>query len=437
MTKTLFNNIPFEDKTNVCWRVQDSDENSILFYNLGEGDPTQFQQRVSQAQFLRCFVRGSHDFQKEGLHYLSDSEFFDLREKVVAKKFPLPNTILVGVTGTNGKTTVVDFMRQICNQKNISCMSVGTLGVYVGTRKIDDFSLTTPDYIDLRKVIYENPTKVVLLEVSSHGLVQKRFGSLTFKAMGWTSFSQDHLDFHKTMENYFEAKKLIFNYVDKESDVLIPELQKEIIERLKYKKPTTVPLIKMSQESPFLKIGYNQQNYALAVCLLRKVSLIESELFEVSPPPGRFNVIRYESALIVIDFAHSPGGIESLCSEIKQSFDGYEIVTLFGCGGNRDRSKRPAMAKAASKYSDFLIVTSDNPRDEEPLDIIEDIKPGISVDYVIEEDRKKAIEIGMKRIRGSKMILVIAGKGHEEYIEAKGKRTFFSDEDEVRKIIND
>lgn len=424
----------FSDFKDVHWKVQDSTEDSLLFYKLNSGGEEKFRELIKNTKFKICIVSDPKLNQIENnIIGTTMDEWLSLREQALNHFYPISlETKFIGVTGTNGKTTTADLVRQLCILNDKPVRTIGTLGVYENDSKISDFSLTTPDYIDMRKSI-SNFSGIVCMEMSSHALAQKRFGSLRFKGIGWTSFSQDHLDYHKTMEEYFNAKLELFHYLD--GDLFIPNTQESIYSKVTQKNKKLSQNIKA--EGDFFEAIYNQENLGLAVSLLESCGVKVEKLAPLNPPPGRFNIFEFNESKIVVDFAHSPGGIESITGSIKEAFSDFELVTLFGCGGDRDRSKRPLMGKAASLHSSFLFLTSDNPRSENPEQIIEDIVPGVTRPYEKIVDRAQAIEKAVKYISERKAILLIAGKGHENYIEIKGIKKPYSDIETVRKNIND
>ena len=181
-----------------------------------------------------------------------------------------------------------------------------------------------------------------------------------------------------------------------------------------------------SIENTFFKVNYNRDNLALALGLTHNLVKFERmNVEELKPPAGRFNIFSHNDSYIIIDYAHTPDGLESICREIKNNFKEHKLITLFGCGGNRDKQKRSLMGEAASKYSDILILTSDNPRFEDPSQIIDDIIPGVSIEYEKIVDRRQAIDYAFKIINHG--VLLVAGKGHEDYIEINGKKKTYSD----------
>ncbi len=305
------------------------------------------------------------------------------------------------------------------------------------------------------------------IEVSSHALDQDRVAGLEFEAGIFTNLTQDHLDYHKSMEEYFLAKKKMFTLYSNRAIVNgDSEWGKKIIDDLKNKDSITYGFknyndikvldyianlkgiegtvkLKDRIEKVFLPLlgKYNLYNLlacmGLIVCL--QLSVDWSEVLKSFPGvPGRVEkIVNKKNLNIVVDYAHTPDALENVCKTLRELTD-KKLVVVFGCGGNRDKSKRPLMAKAVSKFADMAIVTSDNPRFEEPEKIIEDILPGFSENYSyeVEIDRKKAIKRAIELLTPEDLLL-IAGKGHEDYQEIKGIRYPFADKKVVQEILNE
>lgn len=438
----LFGNIKITDNySDIHWKVQDSSEESILFYhfrNKSNDELIQFETRIKNSSFKLCFTNYEKAEMADNIIALNDNDLIEVKNYLLDVFYPIKDDLVfLGVTGTNGKTTVVDLLRQMAIQTGINILSVGTLGVFYNEEKIKDFALTTPDYIDLRKLIhtYQDKTTVLAMELSSIALVQKRIGTLLFDKIAWTNFSQDHLDYHKSMDNYFKAKMLIFDCLRDFGMVCIPACQKELVAKIKRRDKVILTSSEIEVENLFFKLEHNKQNLSLAMELYSSIGSIDKlNLEKLKAPLGRANTYRFKEGLIVIDFAHTPDGIESITKAIKENFKDRKLTTLFGCGGDRDKTKRPLMAKAAEKYSDRVIVTSDNPRFEDPKKIISDICNGLRNEAQIIESRKDAIEVAIEKLEGN--ILLIAGKGHEPYLDIKGEKKPYSDLLWVEELIN-
>jgi UDP-N-acetylmuramoyl-L-alanyl-D-glutamate--2,6-diaminopimelate ligase len=357
---------------------------------------------------------------------------------------------IIGVTGTNGKTTTVNLAMQIASLAGHPAISIGTIGVQdVNGTLVEDIDSTTPSYVEIRKLIhrFQDKYEVCFMEVSSHALAQNRLFDILLDGSAWTSFSQDHLDYHRTMEEYFDAKLLVERkYLKENQSLLIPVLEKELYETILKRAPNTRiklaktlderGLGKTLEERPlFYHSTYNQSNVELALQLNADLfgedAIRNIHLKDIKTPPGRFSIIDLGNEnMAIIDYAHTPDALINIGAAIKNAFPAHNLTVVFGCGGNRDKTKRPMMGKAVSEFANKIIVTSDNPRDESPEDIIIDILAGIKVGYEAVVDRKKAIHAALESL-GKKEIVLIAGKGHEEYQEIKGVKHPFSDFDIV------
>lgn len=439
-------NLPVDSKAvekinDLDWKTSDITESGVLFYRFNTSSDEEienFHKRIKDSTFALCLTNCGKPLKIKNVFELSLENFNNIKEELLDELYPcnfLEKKTTLGVTGTNGKTTTVYLLAQLGMQLEKRVLTVGTLGVLLNNKEVANYSLTTPDYIDLRKELYKHREDfdIFAMELSSHALSQNRLGSIKFNQIGWTNFTQDHLDYHNTMDEYFLAKCKVFEKLkDSNGSVFIPETQEDLIQKLKGRKIRLAEIPKV-KKNPFFKMDYNLENLSLAKSLLENEKDFDFE--SLSPSPGRFNIINYKDSYIIIDYAHTSDALESICHDIKKSFDGYELITIFGCGGDRDRSKRPLMAKAAQKYSNSVIVTSDNPRFEEPEAIIDDVIKGLSEEYHVEVNREDAIKLGIKLIN-KKAVLLIAGKGHEPYIDIKGVKHPYNDEACVRKILN-
>ena len=277
------------------------------------------------------------------------------------------------------------------------------------------------------------------IEVSSHSLVQDRLYGLSLDAGAWVSFSQDHLDYHNSMEEYFKAKMLLGKkYLKKDKPLLVPALEKELLKSIlkndvnaRIQIPKTLNERNIKYRPLFYLSAYNQSNTEIALQLNEELwgekNLSSIKLEDIPTPLGRFSIIELdEDSMAIVDYAHTPDALLNIGAAIKSAFPGYSLTVVFGCGGNRDKTKRALMGKAVSSFADKIIVTSDNPRDEAPEDIVMDIITGLSKGYEAVIDRKQAI-INALETKRKKEIILIAGKGHEEYQEIKGHKIPFSD----------
>ena len=376
---------------------------------------------------------------------------------------------LVGITGTNGKTTTSYFLKKILETSGYKVGLTGTIANYIGDKKIDS-ELTTPESSDMNKLLnemYLQGCRYAVMEVSSHSLELERTNSLNFAAGIFTNISSEHLDFHKDFNNYLSAKRKLFlslaqsafgvyNTDDSHSIDLIKNSNAPLysygqasnadfnIGNINYDLKGTEFVIHYKDN--FCNAGtsligeFNAYNAcaAFAVSILFGVNK-ETALKGIKDTeqiPGRFERIKINNKTVIVDYSHTADSLKKALQTLQQiSKEKHPIYTVFGCGGNRDKSKRPEMGKIAAELSDNVIITSDNPRDEEPMDIINEIENGVTnKNYKVIEDRKKAI---LSTIENSEedAVILIAGKGHEDYQEVKGKRFHFSDKEIAQSFL--
>lgn len=370
----------------------------------------------------------------------------------------------VGVTGTNGKTTTTKVIKHIIELCGHKTGLIGTIQNEIGDRVIETAN-TTPfvyDFMKLLDMMVKEGCEYVVMEVSSFGLVQKRIGNARFEVAVFTNLTQDHLDYHKTMENYYQAKKILFEKCNAAicnvDDEYGRRLYKEI-DCVKYtysineKADFYADAIKLRSDGTSFWFCTDEKSYminmqllgsfnvsnvtsAVAVCLNLgfPIEKILTAVADCQGVKGRCETIPTGRDFSVIcDYAHTPDAIENVLKSVKEYTEG-RLICLFGCGGNRDKTKRPEMMKAAEKYSDLVIVTSDNPRDEEPEDIIKDILTGAddSTEYITVADRTEAIYKSLE-IAETGDVIVLAGKGHEDYQILKNNVHIHMDEREIVK----
>ena len=372
------------------------------------------------------------------------------------------------VTGTNGKTTTTYMLESILKAYGKSAAVIGTLGIsYAG--KFIAPELTTPDPVYLHSVFADMVAcgvEYVFMEVSAHALYFDKINGLHFEVGIFTNCTQDHLDFFKTMEEYAECKKLLFKdgrcgySVINSDDELGVELMKTAKNHISYglKNPADVfavdirekidgtafvlnlfdELYEINLSIPALHNVYNAMAAAACAKILGvDTAAIAKGLKELKKVEGRLErVAKYNGADIFVDFAHTPDGLEKSLQSLKNLCRG-KLYCLFGCGGNRDKAKRPIMGEVAAKYADFLIITSDNPRYEEPFDIISEIERGVKPSgkaYVTVTERDVATEYAIRLLEKGD-ILLVAGKGGEHYQEIMGIKHSYDDNTVIKKII--
>jgi UDP-N-acetylmuramoyl-L-alanyl-D-glutamate--2,6-diaminopimelate ligase len=376
---------------------------------------------------------------------------------------------LIGITGTNGKTTTSYLIKNILETAGYKTGLFGTISNYIGDKKYDS-KLTTPEANDLNEMLLQmvnESCEYAVMEVSSHSLALKRVHSLYYSSAIFTNITAEHLDFHHDFESYLKAKKILFdgldvsalvvyNYDDKNVEVLKDCKAKKysygtlsgsdfLIKQIEYNLNGTSFII--NYEATDYKITtslvgeFNAYNATAAFAITKLHGVKEDQIIEgiktTQQVPGRFEVISKKNNKVIIDYAHSADSLEKTLKIVNElNRDGAKIITVFGCGGNRDKLKRPQMGKIASELSDEVIITSDNPRDEDPYNIIGDIKSGIMKNnFIVIENRQEAIKHAIFNNDDSSIIL-IAGKGHEDYQEIKGVRTHFSDREFVENCLH-
>lgn len=389
---------------------------------------------------------------------------------------------MVGVTGTNGKTTVTYLLKSIFEEVNKNSNATAKIGL-IGTienklgNETFEAELTTPESLELNRLLNifaQQECSKVVMEVSSHSLHQDRVHGIDYKTAVFTNLSQDHLDYHETMDNYFRAKKILFDNLS-ENSVAVSNADDEyglkILESCKAKKITyginkeadvTAKNIKLNlNETRFTLIYRNQEIdikspligtfnvynvlAAITAALMHNVDMeiIKYALENLQPVKGRFEkLISPKGFIVVIDYAHTPDAIEKCLISIRHimkesgSAKG-KIITVFGAGGDRDKTKRPKMGKIATELSDLAIITSDNPRTENPYQIMMDIAAGVETNsgYIQEIDRKLAIEKAIS-LASSGDVILIAGKGHENYQIIGTEKSHFSDQEVVNLLID-
>lgn len=413
---------------------------------------------------------------KEGVAYLKVE---DTREcmAIIAKVFfniQDDDLTFLGVTGTNGKTTSTYMMKHILEHAGNKVGLIGTIANYIGQKRIET-AMTTPEAIELFRLIKdmrESGCNYCLMEVSSHASAMGRVEGLNFSRGMFTNLTQDHMDYHKTFENYYNAK---FKFIKEAKSTVIncdDEYGKKMLDTLHettnddkivtsygvehgYVRAENLTL--ESNGSTFdlyiddelkgtvrLHIAglYNIYNALGVIGMLvvgGYVSALDAiEAFEtMKAVDGRCERVYHDKmeCTVVVDYAHTPDALENILKTMKDVTKG-KIITVFGCGGDRDKTKRPIMGEIAAKYSDIAIVTSDNPRTEDPSEIINDIIVGITDSHTVIEDRKDAIEYACK-IAGKDDIVVIAGKGHEDYQVIGTVKHHFSDKETVINYFNE
>jgi UDP-N-acetylmuramoyl-L-alanyl-D-glutamate--2,6-diaminopimelate ligase len=442
LSKILNHNLPELTLSDLHWRTQDSEVNSLLFYRINDDSSScaAFSERIKHANYGWLIVNRDHPDRPQNSTVINDEDWLQIQKMCLDVLYPLPQLKLIALTGTNGKTTTTDLVLQLGELMGKRGLSIGTLGVRENHKTILDFGLTSPSFIDLRKFLFTfgRDKDFCVLEASSHALSQQRLYGLEFDGAGWLSFSQDHLDYHHSMESYFASKCLLFEQLKKNAELFIPAEQLNLFEALKSKNLSVKKAKEIKGELPvFFQARFNRNNLEVAVSLLDSVfqSAPPPAWEKITPPEGRFYIRPYKGNFIIVDFAHTPDALENICQGIREAFPDHYFKILFGCGGDRDRSKRPKMGSVAESWSDEIYLTSDNPRSEDPSQIIEDIKQGIKqkkFHQIVE--RPEAVRQAFAELK-EKEVLLLAGKGHEAYILIKGIKHPYSDIEEVEKFL--
>jgi len=379
---------------------------------------------------------------------------------------------LIGITGTNGKTTVSYVIQHVCESLGIKCARLGTIEYDLVSEKLPALH-TTPEPVELCRLVrraYDNGAKVIALEVSSHALDQARVAGLKFAAAVFTNLSGDHLDYHQTMAQYLQAKLVLFKGLDPASFAVInvdDPRSGEVISStdagiLTYGIETTEARVRasvtaLSSRATDIRFTFDDRSRSVSVPYIGKHNVYNllagvaagismgldfdralGTVQTVPPVPGRLERIEHEGNFdVFVDYAHTDNGLDNVLKALKSVAEG-RIIVVFGCGGDRDRSKRPRMARVAEQSADRIVVTSDNPRTEEPRAIIDDIVKGLSRNGLrkvqTEPDRAAAIRSALAQAR-SRDIVLIAGKGHEPYQLIGPRRIPFDDRDQARDAL--
>ncbi|MDO4738694.1 MAG: UDP-N-acetylmuramoyl-L-alanyl-D-glutamate--2,6-diaminopimelate ligase [Bacteroidales bacterium] len=379
---------------------------------------------------------------------------------------PTERLKLIGVTGTNGKTTIATVLYEMFRWMGYKAGLLSTVANYVDGEMIPT-EHTTPDPITLNALLarmVEAGCEYVFMEVSSHSVVQNRIGGLTFAGGLFTNITRDHLDYHKTFDNYIKAKKQFFdnlpatafaitNADDKNGLVMVQNTRAQV-KTCSVHSPADfkAKIVECHFEGMYLEMNgkevgvqfigkFNVSNllavYGAAVMLGMDEREVLVALSAMKPVNGRFEALRSPSGFTaIVDYAHTPDALDNVLTAIHGVLNGKgDVITVCGAGGNRDKGKRPLMAREAVRQSDRVIVTSDNPRFEEPQDIINDMLAGLDDEamkkVVAIVDRRQAIKTACMMAKAGDVILV-AGKGHEDYQDVKGVKYHFDDKEEIR-----
>lgn len=379
---------------------------------------------------------------------------------------PAAGLTMIGVTGTNGKTTTTHIIKSIMEADGRKTGLIGTNCVMIGSEKMPP-TLTTPDPPELHRILRlmaDAGVDTVVMEVSAHALALKKTDGILFSVSAFTNLTQDHLDFFGTMDEYKKAKLRLFT----PEHTLTAVVNVDDAAGVELSRTACVPLVTYGCENPsdvfgidyrasssgcrfvanvmddILALGYcapgrfNMSNVLCAAATAKVLgvssSAIKRGVMNVKRVDGRFEIVRKNGKRVVIDYAHTPDGLAKILRAVREITKG-RVIAVFGCGGDRDRGKRAAMGEIASELSDFAVITSDNPRSEPPLGIIKQIESGFKTgNYMLMEDRREGIRYALDMC-GEDDTVVIAGKGHESTQETAGKKERFSDKETVKELL--
>ena len=407
---------------------------------------------------------------EEGITYIkveNSSEVLGL----LASNFygnPSKDLILIGVTGTNGKTSVSTLLFDVFQKMGYLSALISTVEYRIGN-EVFPSTHTTPDIVTLNKILskaVEQGCQYAFMEVSSHGIHQGRIDGLNFRIAGFTNITHDHLDYHKTFLDYLNTKKRFFDELP-QTAVAITNIDDKnglvMLQNTKAKKKTYALKTLADYQGKLLEADFNGMllnfnskefwttltgkfnvyNLLLVFAIARELGFEENEILTVISQlkrvNGRFEPLKSEGGIVfVVDYAHTPDALENILDSINEIRTKNErLITVFGCGGDRDKEKRPEMGKVATRKSTLAIITSDNPRTEDPMQIIKEIEAGIEVEnfskYTTIPDRKEAIKMAIK-FAEPKDIILVAGKGHETYQEINGVRHHFDDKEVILEL---
>lgn len=375
---------------------------------------------------------------------------------------------IIGVTGTNGKTTSTFMMKSILETAGYKVGLVGTIANYIGDKKVPSHR-TTPESLELQKLfkhMVDEGVQYCVMEVSSHSLYLNRAYGIRFSEAVFTNLTRDHLDFHKTFENYYKAKLILFkntvnsviNIDDKYGDRVYEDaLGTKITYAINKRADLKADNLNIHSRGANFDVTYRDQTVHInlnipgkynvmnalgsaGACLCEGISLetVKKGLESMNAVPGRCEIVTKGYNLgyeIIIDYAHTPDGLENILKTAREFTTG-RLISVFGCGGDRDNTKRPIMGKIGTELSDFAVITSDNPRGEEPMAIINEIVKGVKKDnYKVVENRKEAIKEAICMAEKGDVI-VVAGKGHEDYQILKDKTIHFDEREIIAKILD-
>jgi len=352
-----------------------------------------------------------------------NQKYYTNQKTILPKELLQTDTKFIGITGTNGKTTTAFLIGYILDKLGFSVGIQGTEGFYLNNKKVEPKTLTTPPILTTIDRLYKYKPQFFIMEVSSHAIIQNRIDGIKFDLKIFTNLSQDHLDYHKNMQEYQKAKEMFFK------DNTLKIINKNYNLNINKNNSYFYPLNKKFETK--LKGDFNQENFQSAILGVSKLLNISIDKIaniakDFSGIAGRMEEV---APKIIIDFAHTPDGMQKVLESIKD-----EKIVVFGAGGDRDKSKRKLMGQIADKYSKYIILTNDNPRCENELEIINDIKQGIkNTPYEVILDREKAIKKAIELQKNEYILLL--GKGDEKYIQKCKEKIPFSEKEIIKNLI--
>lgn len=457
-----------EEITSITLNSKEVEKGSVFFAVKGEkADGNEY---ISEA-FKRGAILVVSENKSEVKNVITVSDVRECVAFAANKYYKSENNVkIIGVVGTNGKTSVTHIIKNVLTAYGKNTGVIGTLGVFYNNRKIEP-RLTTPDAVYLNKTIKDmgdGKVEYCVMELSAHAISQKRFYGIKFDVLAYTNCTRDHLDYFKDFLTYSSVKKSVFDncyaklaVVNADDDLGGEIILSEKIPVISYalNNPADVFAVDVNTNlknsryvvNAFDDIGFvstkligefNVYNAltAISVCSALGVNLQSSvnAINRCEPISGRLQFVEnYNGADIFVDYAHTPDGLKKVLETLRKNCNG-NLVVVFGCGGNRDKEKRPLMGEIAGEYADFSIITSDNPRYEEPYAIIKDVERGLrdkSLKYITIQNRYMAIGYAVSRLNGGD-VLLIAGKGAETYQEVMGVKLQFNDIEVTRDVIS-
>lgn len=450
--------------TDICFDSRKAKEGSLFIAVKGiQADGHQFIHEVIEKGAIGIVCEQLPKAMSDGITYVRVNDSAAALAHIASNFYnnPSEKLKLVGVTGTNGKTTTVTLLFHLFRMLGYKAGLLSTVRNMVNGKEINA-THTTPDPIQMNALLsdmVDEGCTHCFMEVSSHAVVQKRIKGLTFAGGVFTNITHEHLDYHKTFQEYLKAKKLFFDSLPGDAFAITNADDKNgkvVLQNTKAKKYTyslhsvsdykcrllenhfSGLILNLDGHEVHCKLigSFNAYNllaaYSVAVLLREEKMKILTGLSNLDPVEGRFDFITSKKKIIgVVDYAHTPDALQNVLTTIHDVSSGHgRVITIVGCGGDRDTRKRPVMAKIACELSDHVILTSDNPRSEDPIEIIHEMEKGIGPGEAKKTtsivDRKEAIKAAVQLAKPGDVILV-AGKGHEKYQEVKGVKTPFDD----------